>query len=287
MLIDTVFRLPHVSLAALVTHKTVDEDKPTLIFLHGFLDNASSFETLLPLITGYQCIAVDFAGHGKSQHRSKDAHYHLSDYAYDIFQLIQTLKLTKFAIVGHSLGAIVGSIYASTQPQGLCGFIAIESCGPLSEEPDTTARQLKACFASRDNANKAIKHPQSIELVIKARCAISDLQPWQAKQILLRNLNSNSEQQLQWRTDKRLRTASPMRMTEAQACAILSSITCKKAVILGANGFDKIKVAIERRNTAFADVPITTFEGGHHVHLDAQSKVSVCVIKYANTFFLV
>ncbi|MFT6269651.1 MAG: pimeloyl-ACP methyl ester carboxylesterase [Alphaproteobacteria bacterium] len=272
-------------MAALVNYETLSASKPTLIFLHGYLDNADSFATLLPLLNNYQCIAIDMAGHGKSEHRSTDAHYHLSDYAYDLYQLVLTLQLSDFVLVGHSLGAIVSSLYSATQPQGLCGFIAIESCGPLSEDAGTTATQLSDCFVSRANANKAIKQPSSIEAVIKARCAVSDLSASQAQQIVSRNLKTDLQGNLQWRTDKRLRTKSPMRMTEEQVCAVLGNICCRRALILGKQGFEKVKVAIAERDNVFFDVPTSTFNGGHHVHLESKVEVADCIHKYATQFF--
>jgi pimeloyl-ACP methyl ester carboxylesterase len=278
-------RLPHTRVAAIVNYESLSVIKPTLIFLHGYLDNADSFATILPLLNEYQCIAIDMAGHGKSLHRSKDAHYHLSDYAYDLYQLVRTLQLSNFVLVGHSLGAIVSSLYASTQPKGLHGFIAIESCGPLSQDANTSAIQLTECFSSRTKANKPIKQPLSIEAVIKARCAISDLSASQAQQIVSRNLKTDKQGNLLWRSDNRLRTKSALRMTEEQVCNTLANICCQRLLILGKKGFEKIKVVIAKRDNIFFDVPTITFTGGHHVHLDSNVDVANCIHKYATQFF--
>jgi pimeloyl-ACP methyl ester carboxylesterase len=280
-------KLPHIELAALSNVKHIDPSKPTLLMLHGYLDNASSFETLLVHLNSYQCIAVDMAGHGKSQHRNSDAHYHLIDYAYDLHQLVNTLSLKEFVLIGHSLGAIVSSIYAATQPHNIKGFIAIESCGPLVEDAQTTAQQLRNCFESREKANKEIRHPKSIEAVIRSRCAVSDLSSQHAQQIMSRNVCTNTHGQLQWRTDKRLRTTSPIRMTEEQACAVLNSIVCKRALILGSKGFEKVKVAIKQRQVCFAGVPTATFKGGHHVHLDSEDEVATYINSLLDVFFVV
>jgi hypothetical protein len=285
MLIDTQIRLPQLNMAALSNRDPLKSNKPTLVFLHGYLDNANSFATLLPLLSDYQCICIDMAGHGKSQHRSGDAHYHLSDYAYDLYQLILTLQLSNFVLVGHSLGAIVASLYAATQPQGLSGFIAIESCGPLSEKSDSTAKQLSNCFTSRARANNPIKQPTSLEAVVKARCAISDLSTEQAVLIISRNLIIDIKGKVQWRTDKRLRTKSPMRMTEEQVCNILDNVTCQRILILGNQGFEKIKIAIKARSSVFFEAPVFTFSGGHHVHLESTGDVADCIHKYAKQFF--
>jgi pimeloyl-ACP methyl ester carboxylesterase len=281
---DIKVALPYQNLAALVNYRTLALQKPTVIFLHGYLDNADSFTTLLPFFSHYQCIAIDMAGHGKSDHRSADAHYHLSDYAFDVYQLVQTLGLSNFIVVGHSLGAIVGSLYASTQPNGLRGFVTIESCGPLSQDEASTHEQLSECFSSRLKAHNPIKHPTSLDAVIKARCAISDLSGEQASQIMRRNVYMDENNKWLWRTDKRLRTKSAMRMTEQQACAVLSAIQCPRLVILGKQGFKKVKEAIESRKAQFDNVPIELIEGGHHVHLASTADVANTINRYISTW---
>ena len=284
MLYEVHFRLPHIRLAALSNRTDIQADKPTLLFLHGYLDNAASFSGLLPAFDDWQCIALDMAGHGRSEHRSSGAHYHLPDYAYDLHQLILTLKLKQVILIGHSLGAIVCSLYASTQTEELRGFIAIESCGPLSASEESTSQQLKHCFESRSKAQSPIKHPKNIESIVKARCLMSDLNASQARTILSRNVQIDDNEELRWSTDKRLRTASPFRMTEAQAVNVLTNIICPRALILGDQGFDKVKTNIEQRREAFNGTPIFMFKGGHHVHMCAVTEVSRCIQKHANAF---
>lgn len=284
MLNEVKIRLPHITLAALSNRTTIDASKPTLLFLHGYLDNANSFGELLSELGDWQCIAVDMAGHGHSEHRGIGAHYHLPDYAYDLHQIISTLELQKVVLIGHSLGAIVCSLYAATQAKELCGFIAIESCGPLSAPEETTSHQLKLCFESRVKSHSPIKHPTSMASVVKARCIVSDLSEAQATTILTRNLENDESGSLRWRTDKRLRTASAFRMTEPQANDILINITCPRILILGYQGFDKVKAGVEQRIEGFNDVPIFTFDGGHHVHMVSVNDVSLCIIKHANAF---
>jgi len=284
MLNELKIRLPHITLAALSNTASIDAEKPTLVFLHGFLDNANSFEHLVSELSHFQCIAVDMAGHGHSEHRSAGAHYHLSDYAYDLHQIIKVLQLEQVILVGHSLGAIVCSIFAATQAKELRGFIAIESCGPLSAPDETTSEQLNTCFVSRDKAQSPIKHPKNMASIVKARCLISDLTNAQATSILTRNIQTDESGQLRWRTDKQLRTASAFRMTEPQANNILKNIRCPRLLILGNQGFEKVKKGLEARKEAFHKVPVVRFEGGHHVHMSANKAISSTILEYIPAF---
>ena len=69
---DVDFQLAHIRLAA---KRYGSSNKPVLLALHGWLDNADSFVPLVnalseqQVLTDYQIIAVDWPGHGLSQHR--------------------------------------------------------------------------------------------------------------------------------------------------------------------------------------------------------------------------
>ena len=286
MLKSVTFEQSPVNLAGLVNDAFINrkDEQTVLIFLHGYLDNAASFSSILPFLAKYPCVAIDLAGHGHSEHRSADAHYHLVDYSYDLHRFVNTQKIKNVILVGHSLGAIVCSIYAATQPKALIGFIAIESIGPLSQSEQTTAEQIKHSFESRDRAYKAIKQPKSMVELVKARCAISDLSSAMAETILQRNVKQDPNGSLLWRTDKRLRTKSPMRMTEAQANNVIANIACPRALVIGSDGFDKIKRILNERSSLFDHVDTVEFQGGHHVHLDAPEQVAQFIVKKIDSF---
>lgn len=286
LLVEGAFSSQPTSLAWLANQAYIDSndtDKPVLIFVHGYLDNAASFSLLLPFLAHYRCIAIDLAGHGKSEHRSADAHYHLVDYAYDLHRLISQQGFQKVVLVGHSLGAIVSSIYAATQPACLLGFISIESAGPLSEHENLTSQQIAGAFSSRDRAYGAIKHPVSLQAIIEARCRISDLSKDQAKLILERNIAIDSNEKVLWRTDKRLRTQSAMRMTENQALNILQNINCHRALVIGSKGFDKVKRIIRERSDHYKLIPTVELEGGHHVHMDSPKQLAQFIDQQVNS----
>ncbi len=50
------------------------EGYPTLA-LHGWLDNANTFDLLAPALPELNIVGLDFAGHGRSDHRPPGVHY--------------------------------------------------------------------------------------------------------------------------------------------------------------------------------------------------------------------
>lgn len=249
-----------------------------LIFVHGFLDNAASFSLLTPYLHTQYCVAIDLPGHGKSSHRSHDAHYHLTDYVYDLHSLIQSNQWTQITLVGHSLGGIICSIYASLYPEHVQTLVCIESVGPLCEPEFTTASQLRASMDSRDKVKAAIKHPESLEQVVAARLRVSDLSEQNARMILRRNIEDKSGQ-LNWRTDKRLRTKSAIRLTPNQAMDLIENIQCRFNLVLGKQGFPKLKRLFKQRKGLFKHLEMITLPGGHHVHMESPEDVAKFIQK--------
>ena len=55
-----------------------ESGKP-LLALHGWLDNAASFDGLAPLLPELNIVALDLPGHGLSEHKPAGSVYHFID----------------------------------------------------------------------------------------------------------------------------------------------------------------------------------------------------------------
>ncbi|GAB3023059.1 alpha/beta fold hydrolase [Bowmanella dokdonensis] len=240
---------------------------PKVLALHGWLDNAASFVPISGYVDHMDIVAVDFAGHGHSEHRSADAHYHLVDWVQDIHELLDSLDWQSCHLLGHSMGGIVSSLYAATFPERIASLVMIEAFGPLSRDEQSSPQQLRESVLSRlEIDSKPARHPPSRKRAVTARMLAGDLGREAAS--LLADRNLKEEDELKWRTDRRLRTISSLRMTEAQAQAFLQQIRCPVLTIMGSQGFDKIKVNQQQRANLIPQLQIAEAEGGHHVHMD-------------------
>lgn len=269
------FELGKQTIAALSNN---NQGKPLLILVHGWLDNAASFSALLPELEAYHAIAIDLPGHGLSSHRSPDAHYHLLDYVNDLHNLVEQNGWDKIALVGHSLGGIISSIYSASFPEKVSSFVCIESAGPLTEDESTTISQIRGSIESRIAANgKPIKQPNDFASVVQARRRVSDLCEMNAETILRRNVRELDNGDLEWTTDKRLRTQSSIRLTSLQAENIVKSILCPIYVVLGESGFEKVKKLMKERQGLFQNLQLTSLKGGHHVHMESVKELAIII----------
>ncbi|NNF67529.1 MAG: alpha/beta fold hydrolase, partial [Gammaproteobacteria bacterium] len=114
-----------------------------VIALHGWLDNAATWSRVAPALDQYNLCAIDFAGHGKSDHRPANAAYHFIDNVADVIAVADRLGWKRFSLLGHSLGASVATLVAGTIPERIRSLVCIEGFGPLTTPPEQAPEQLR------------------------------------------------------------------------------------------------------------------------------------------------
>lgn len=265
------FQLQHLRLNG---QRFGDPGGPKVLALHGWLDNSASFIPLAKHLEKIDLLAIDLIGHGRSDHRSADAHYHLPDWVQDIYELTQSLGWKEFHLLGHSLGGIIASLYAATFPEQVVTLTMIEAFGPLSREAQSSPSQLRESVLSRIEIDKKqARHPPSLERATTARMMAGDLNRDSARLLVQRNLIED-EQGLRWCTDRRLRTLSSLRMTEEQAAAFISEITCPVLAVTGSTGFEKVRLNQQNRASLLENLQAVECQGGHHLHMDNPQPVA-------------
>jgi pimeloyl-ACP methyl ester carboxylesterase len=251
-----------------------DVTKPMILSLHGWLDNAVSFQPIAEYLTDYYILALDITGHGLSSHRSDGAHYHLIDFAYDLHELVESQGWLPFILMGHSMGGIISTIYASCFPEYVSKLISIESFGPMTKDTQSSPFQLRDSILSRLKAQQSVaKHPSSIERTIEARAKVGDITVESARLLITRNIREENKQLL-FNTDRRLRTFSSLRMTEPQAEAFMRNIQCPTLVITGVQGYESMRTTVQNRLGWIEDLTTAECEGHHHLHMDNPKPVA-------------
>ncbi|PDW04478.1 alpha/beta hydrolase [Candidatus Viridilinea mediisalina] len=96
------------------------EDGVPVIFVHGNNSCATFWEeTMLALPEGFRAIAPDLRGYGDTEFQPVDATRGMADFADDIFALADAMSITRFHVVGHSLGGSVIWSMLATAPERL------------------------------------------------------------------------------------------------------------------------------------------------------------------------
>ncbi len=272
-----------------------DPNKTPVIALHGWLDNANTFDKIASLLPDNIClVALDMAGHGKSDHRRQDSSYYLWDYAIDVLKVADLLKWKNFSVLAHSLGTGVASIIAGAMNERVDKLIFIDGLGaPFVSRNDAgvvadfkkSLRQLEMAKKTNLFGFVGSKTPQfeTKEEAINDRMNSSiGAIGYDASRILVERSISDVEGGVRWRFDPRLVLPKPFSLTESQAQCFISQITCKTQIILGKQGMFADGLFSDRI-AKFDNIQIHKLEGGHHLHLEeAYSQVSTLINQFLN-----
>ncbi|MCU1716948.1 alpha/beta hydrolase [Pseudomonas sp. 5P_3.1_Bac2] len=263
----TEVRLPleHIELAARVYGP---EDGKPVLALHGWLDNAASFARLAPLLPGLRIVALDMAGHGLSAHRPVGASYAIWDYAHDVLQVAEYLGWSRFAVLGHSMGAISAVLLAAAMPERVERLALIDGLIPFTGEADTAAAKLgEALRAQLALSAKSKPLYSEVERAVLARMRGTSGVSREAAQLLVQRGLEAVEGGYTWSSDSRLTLPSAMRLTQAHARGFVESLQCPVRLVLAEQGMASRQAHL----LPWLDsLPIeqVRLPGGHHLHLD-------------------
>lgn len=101
-----------------------------VLCLHGLTRNSRDFQQLTQhLLPDFRVIAPDMRGRGRSAYDPQWQNYYPGMYVLDMFSLLDALNITRAAIIGTSLGALMAMLMAAQQPQRIAGIV-LNDAGP-------------------------------------------------------------------------------------------------------------------------------------------------------------
>lgn len=250
---------------------------PTLA-LHGWLDNAASFDGLAPLLPGLRLVCLDLPGHGLSDHLPPGQPYAFIDTVAQVHAATLALGWARYCLLGHSLGAAVASVLAGAVPGRVQRLALVEGLGPVTEDPKHAAERLARALEEeeRKQGKTAPVHATRDEAVRRLEASMSRLSPAAAQTLATRGLRE-VDGGLTWRTDPRLRLPSRLRMTEEQVLACLRAIACPVLLVRASEGFPFAPKAESARVAALRDAVVVELPGSHHLHLDTPEPVAAAI----------
>lgn len=254
-----------------------------VLALHGWLDNSSSFFALAPRLQNLHIVAIDFAGHGKSQHRPGVMPYTLWDDINDVLAIADSFGWRKFAFLGHSRGAIISTLAAGTFPERIICMGLIEGFLPDAAPAEDAPHQLaRAIAALRSRHQKTASIYPDIAVAIKAReRGMFPVGYEAAKALTERGLVPNGGG-FSWGIDRRLLLPSAIRMSREQLAAFANNIRAPVKLLLGVEGLPKLYENYLQELSRFPHINYELLEGGHHLHMERE--VEQVAVKL-NTFF--
>jgi len=267
---------------ALAARAWGDPSQPPMLALHGWLDNAGSFDRLAPLLADtHYVVALDLKGHGRSSHPAS-GWYHYVDYFDDLRAVLDHFGWKRVTLLGHSLGGTLASLFAALYSERVETLLLIEALGPLTITPEQSLDQLRrglderAAFAKR----RPLRVFADIESAIAVRMAASGLSRDAAKPIVERGVDA-VEGGFVWSSDAKLTLASPQRYTEAQILAMLRGIRARTLLILAEPATSYLQESMMAPRIACVDdIEVVRVAGNHHLHLEEPEQVFETIAQF-------
>lgn len=254
-----------------------------IVAFHGWLDNAASFSHLAPLLAeaGHEVNAIDFPGHGHSDHKAPGHNYGFIDYVIDI-QSVMAHFNEPVIFLCHSMGAAIGQMYAAAYPEQVSHLILIENTGAIpAYVKDTAAKSLREAL---DVWSKhSLEHKRwynSVDDAIKARQQATPMDKDIIHPLVRRGLKKTPDG-YHWRTDKRLKLRSFFRMAEAQVQDFLKStkMPCQ-LIIAEPKSYALDYQSVDDRIKALNPESLVTIPGCHHLHMTQAKTVAEAVLPF-------
>ncbi|MDF0732991.1 alpha/beta hydrolase [Pseudomonas entomophila] len=261
------------------------EDGIPVLAIHGWLDNAASFERLAPLLDGCFVVAPDLAGHGRSDHRRDDSGYYLWEHAEDLLAVTESLGITRFHVLAHGMGSGIASLVAAFS-SATVSMIFLDGMGvPFTvaqgERLEHLARAYRLKRLVQRSRVQGFAEPDTTRFadleaaVQQRRDRLGDTLSESAVRLLaLRDLLPVGDG-YRWRHDPRVALPEPMPLTEREACDLLRQIRCPLYLMLGRQGAFAGDAFARRQEALPTQVRVSWHPGGHHFHLDAPDRALV------------
>lgn len=257
-----------------------DPASPPLLALHGWLDNAGSFDRLAPLLAQERyVVALDLRGHGRSAHLPEGGWYHYVDRFDELREVLDHFGWARADLLGHSLGGTLASLFAALYPERVGELLLIEALGPLTNAAEDALAQLRRALDQRAAfaARRPLRVFPDLAAAVAARVAANGLSEPAARAIVERGVVAVDGGYV-WSSDPRLTLASPSRFTEAQVLAMLSGIRAPTLLVLATPATSYLPTAMmDARAAEVAGIRVVRLPGNHHLHLEDAEAVAAAI----------
>ena len=235
----------------------------TIVLLHGFLENSSMWDYILPQLTKKnRVICIDLLGHGKT---GCIGYIHSMELMSETVEALFThLNINQSIFIGHSMGGYVALAFAEKNPDKLKGLCLMNS----TAQADSTQKKQ-----NRDRAILAVKQNHKTFI----RMAIGNLFRPKNRILFSKDINNVTNEALKTPLQGIIAALEGMKTRKDRETLWLSS-SYKKLLIIGKE--DPVldyKTLIPQ--TKHDNIKLVEFPDGHMSHIENTYELS-CSIMY-------
>jgi pimeloyl-ACP methyl ester carboxylesterase len=200
-----------------------------------------------------------------------------------LLDVADALGWERFALLGHSMGAGIGSMLAAACPQRVERLVAIEALGALAETPQrTVTRMREAVAAHRAIKDKRLRVFPDIETAVRTRQYASMVPGSGLDERSVRLLVERGLREVEggytWSSDPRLTLPTMTRMTEPQVEDLVAGIECPVRAIFADPAQPYLPDDLRRRRASLLPRgELVVIPGGHHLHMQQPADVAAAI----------
>jgi pimeloyl-ACP methyl ester carboxylesterase len=262
-----------------------ERGRQPLILVHGYLDLAYSWNRFACALQQRQSeplwiIAPDCRGHGDSGWVGAGGYYHFPDYVFDLDSVVRALGLTRFGLVGHSMGGTISFLYAGTFPERIVNLVLIEGVGPPGMDfADAPAKMARWIEDVHERGRRHFREYTSIDAgADQLRQTNPRLKKTLAVELARHAMKRQQNGKWIWKFDPLHRTTAPQPFYTEQALEFFRRIACPVLIVEGAESHQTRRSDKQPRYDAIRDcrrAPIAA--AGHMVHHDQPDRLAEVV----------
>lgn len=254
------------------------EEGPLVLCLHGILEQGAAWSEVAIRLAqkGYRVIAPDLRGHGRSDRVGKGGTYNLIDFLGDIDAIVENLAGKAFILVGHSLGSVLGAIFATVRPQRIKNIVLVETILPSANDEDDPSTALA------NQLNQMAVPPEhpvfpnieaAAERLRKATPAISAALAMKLAERITEPFGGG----VRWRWEPLLRTRAGINLNgigRSRYLNLLKKIKVPITLVYGdKSNFNRIE-DLNKQQEAMPNATKVVVSGGHNLPLEAPSALA-------------
>lgn len=252
-----------------------NEGAPPLVLVHGGRDHCRNWDWVAARLRDrYHVIAPDLRGHGDSEW-AVGSSYALSEYVYDLAQLIHQTGVAPVPIIGHSLGGMIALRYAGVYPDNVSRLVAIEGLGGTREMHAKAAakppneRLGKWIDLTRGLSGRLPRRYDSLEDAYRRmENENPHLTAEQARHLTVHGANQNEDGTFSWKFDNYVRIFPAYDLPEDQVHALWARIVCPTLLVRGTESWAE-DPRDDGRAEHFRNAQVLNIDGaGHWSHHD-------------------
>ncbi|XP_023235821.1 serine hydrolase-like protein [Centruroides sculpturatus] len=264
-----------------------------LLALHGWQDNAGSFDTLMPLLLpNLHVVVPDLAGHGLSSHKPSGCPYFFLEYINHIKLIADYLKWKEFSILGHSMGSGLAIMFGSIYPEIVNKIIGIELLKPLSYPSEIVTTILRNSMNQYVKLEHKLKSDPSVYSEENALRTLigknAELTEKSAKILMKRGVKQLDGGKVKFSHDIRIKSIWDSGLSTSELVkTVILNIKCDLLLIKAKDSpvytdEESLNECIEIYKTKCNSFKLVEVEGNHFVHLNNPERIAPII----NSFLL-